>query len=606
MKKEIENQLKVCGDLKSQLEYLFYNYPKQFMSIIRNDGVFDLRKRIYNACAQLASDAYTDLTRVYWILNGLDDFPKCELCGKPVTGFNVKRIQTGYGKITACCAEHMNKLRYMHIAESNTEKYGAANPFQFRKDEITKRNIERYGTACPACNNEIRARIRERNLEKYGCAAYQSTEEFKNRRKTTVLEKYGVDCTLLTPESKEKTRLTDLRKYGREDHRSAPEVRKKIKDTLIERYGADYGEKIWGNRGNPGQNRRAYQFMLGSAIARPCFSEDEYLTARNDGVTDFEFECLECGRRFYSDWDNGKPRKKCPYCQFNGGISGIENELLKFVSSIYSGKIRTNDRSVIAPLELDEYIDGRKLAIELDGLYWHNDDVKPDYRYHLNKTELCEKAGVRLIHIFDCEWLNKRDIVKSRLKDILGVYDRTVFARKCEIREVDPKTSREFQEKNHIQGALGAGVHIGLYFENELISLMTFGKCRFDRKHEWELLRFCSSLGYHIPGAAGKLLKHFERTRRPKSLVSYADRRWSQGSLYGKLGFTLHHASNPDYWYFKQNTTLLESRVKYQKHRLKKLLDVFDENKTEVENMKANGYFRIFDCGNFVFEKTYF
>ena len=134
---------------------------------------------------------------------------------------------------------------------------------------------------------------------------------------------------------------------------------------------------------------------------------------------------------------------------------------------------------------------------------------------------------------------------------------------------------------------------------------MTFGKTRFSKKYEWELLRFCCKLGYHIPGAAGKLLKHFERKYNPKSLVSYADRRWSQGQLYGKLGFTLDHVSNPDYWYFKQNTILLESRVKYQKYKLSKILDNFDENKTEVENMKANGYFRIFDCGNFVFVKEY-
>ena len=203
--------------------------------------------------------------------------------------------------------------------------------------------------------------------------------------------------------------------------------------------------------------------MLNSTIVKPCFSEDEYVAARKNGVSDFEFECLKCGRRFYSDWDNGKPRKKCPYCQFNGGISGVENEILVFVSSIYGGKIKTNDRSVISPLELDEYIEEKKLAIELDGLYWHNDDVKPDYRYHLNKTELCEKVGIRLIHIFDSEWLNKKEIVKSRLKDVLGVFDKTVFARKCKVCEVDSETSRKFQDTNHIQGAVGASVHLGLY-----------------------------------------------------------------------------------------------------------------------------------------------
>lgn len=108
--------------------------------------------------------------------------------------------------------------------------------------------------------------------------------------------------------------------------------------------------------------------------------------------------------------------------------------------------------------------------------------------------------------------MHKQDIVKSRLKNLFGVYDKTVFARKCEVKEVHSSEAKEFQERTHIQGIVNAKVNLGLYSEGKLVALMTFGKCRYDKKHEWELLRFCTELGYHIPGAAGKLLKHFERT----------------------------------------------------------------------------------------------
>lgn len=605
MKKEFIDTLKQAASLKQQLEMLLKLCPRNIISVINNDKIFNLKRRLFESNEKLKSASYTDLTRIYWVLNGVDDFPKCELCGKPVENTNVKRLSVGYGPMLYCCREHMLKLRHMHMLESNIEKYGAANPFQFAKGKIAKTNMARYGSACPANNFEIRRKARESCTRKYGRENYQSTDEFKRRLRTAAMEKYGVPCTLMADAVREKTKKTCLELYGNEDPRRSKVLLERRKARLMEKYGEDYGQVLWGGRGNPGQNRRAYRFMLGSAIARPCFSENEYVDARKRGVSDFEFECLDCGKRFYSDWDNGKPRKKCPYCKFNGGISGVENELLVFVSSVYSGIIKTNDRSAISPLELDEYMPEKNLAIELDGLYWHNDDVKPDYRYHLNKTELCEKAGIRLIHIFDSEWLNKKEIVKSRLKDVLGVYDKTVFARSCEVRSVDPRTSREFQDSSHIQGAVGAGVHLGLYNGDELVALMTFGKTRFSKKYEWELLRFCCRPGYHIPGAAGKLLRYFERNYSPKSLVSYADRRWSQGQLYRKLGFTLDHVSSPDYWYFKQNTTLLESRVKYQKHKLPKILDSFDESKTEVENMKANGWFRIFDCGNLVFEKIY-
>ena len=146
---------------------------------------------------------------------------------------------------------------------------------------------------------------------------------------------------------------------------------------------------------------------------------------------------------------------------------------------------------------------------------------------------------------------------------MLGIYSNTAFARQCKIKEVDSNTSTMFQIQNHIQGNINGKVNLGLFYENELVSLMTFGKCRFDKKHEWEMLRFCNKLGWHIPGAAGKLLRYFERNWKPNSIVSYADRRWSQGKLYKALGFKLDHISKPNYWYFKTSSNKLLSRVNY-------------------------------------------
>jgi len=160
-----------------------------------------------------------------------------------------------------------------------------------------------------------------------------------------------------------------------------------------------------------------------------------------------------------------------------------------------------------------------------------------DKMYHLDKTLVCESKGIHLIHVFENEWHMKQDIVKSRLKDLLGSYEKTIFARRCEVREVNSVTSREFQERTHLQGSVNAKVNLGLFDSNQLVALMTFGKPRFNKKYEWELLRFSTELGHHVPGGASKLLKHFERNYNPKSLISYADRRWSQGKLYEALGF---------------------------------------------------------------------
>ena len=321
--------------------------------------------------------------------------------------------------------------------------------------------------------------------------------------------------------------------------------------------------------------------------------------------------CKKCNSESSFYLINGmidKLNKSFFYCKFcERKSSSIEREIQQFIVNECSCKqqdLKLNDRQLIKPLELDIYVPRKSLAIEVDGLYWHQaDEANSKANYHANKTTLCEDKNVQLVHIFENEWEQKQEIVKSRLKNLFGIYEKRVFARKCSVKSLSSKDSRQFLLENHIQGHVNAKVNLGLFYGNDLVSLMTFGKTRFSKKYEWEMLRFCNKCGYHVPGAASKLLKHFEKTYQPKSLVSYADRRWSQGKLYEALRFQLDHVSKPDYWYFKNGN--LESRIKYQKHKLKNLLEKFDENKTEVQNMAANGYSRIFDCGNLVFVKVY-
>jgi len=256
----------------------------------------------------------------------------------------------------------------------------------------------------------------------------------------------------------------------------------------------------------------------------PLFTLEDFL--KLDSCTQYttllKWHCNECNTDFeayidpnFSSRDHIPARcLKCYPLSTTCGTSKQEKELQDFIISL-GLEVQCNTKKIIKPLEIDAYVDSKKVAFELDGLFWHSEDRKDvgefSAGYHLAKTDLCERQDIQLIHIFEDEWLDKRQIVESRIENLLGIYKHEVFARKCEVREVNPATSREFQDQNHIQGSVNAKVSLGLFFKDELISLMTFGKCRFDKKHEWELLRFCNKLGYHIPGAAGKLLKHFER-----------------------------------------------------------------------------------------------
>ena len=521
------------------------------------------------------------------------------------------------------------------IKKTNIAKYGVENVFQANevKEKITDTNIERFGvdnvSKCELIkqkkiqtNNlhfgvdhtfqskEIKEQIRNTNLKNLGVEFPMQSKDVQEKSKQTCISKYGCEYSVQSEEVKDKIRESTVDKYGVDCVFKSQEIRDKIINTLNTEYGVSnpfengvIRDKITFNR-----MKSRWDDVINSTDRSvfPLVSFDYYLNHRNE---EFKWKCKKCGTIFSSkisgNWwkvSNHSDYARCPTCHpYMDASSGAEHEISNFIQTICQNVVE-NDRTVLNGKELDIYIPEKKLAFEYDGLFWHSEENGKDKNYHTNKTNECERQGIQLIHIFENEWLNKQDIVKSRIKNLLGVYDKTIYARKCEVKEVSSNESFEFQNQNHIQGGVHSSVNLGLYFDNELVSLMTFAKPRFSKKYEWELVRFCNKLGYHVPGGASKLLKHFERNYNPKSLVSYADRRWSKGNLYEKLGFKLNSISSPNYWYFNDDR-ILESRVKYQKHKLKNMLPIFDESKSEVENMKDNGYNRIFDCGNLVYVK---
>ena len=191
----------------------------------------------------------------------------------------------------------------------------------------------------------------------------------------------------------------------------------------------------------------------------------------------------------------------------------------------------------------------------------------------------------------------KKEIVKSVLRSKLGKSLHSIYARKCKLSEVSQQEATIFLNKNHIQGSKNSSVRLGLYQQGELVSLMTFSKR--NKKADWELDRFCSKLNTSVVGGASRLLKWF-RLSYTGSIITYCDRRYSNGKFYEKLGFELSHISKPNYWYTK-HYQFLESRNKYQKHKLTNLLEKVDYSLTEWENMKNHGFDKIYDCGNYVF-----
>jgi len=175
-----------------------------------------------------------------------------------------------------------------------------------------------------------------------------------------------------------------------------------------------------------------------------------------------------------------------------------------------------------------------------------------------------------------------------------------IAARKCIVKQLLHKESKQFFDTNHLQGHRATKHVWGLFLEDKLVAAASFGKSRYNKKTEWELLRYATSYGVNVQGGLGKLLSYAQKQLNITTLISYANLNWGSGDIYGKLGFELQGISNPNYWYWK-NVTDVKSRLAFQKHKIVGLAP----GNSEKEIAKNLGYNRFFDAGNAVWIKTY-
>lgn len=490
----------------------------------------------------------------------------------------------------------MQHVDVQHKAQDTMmNRYGVR--FSAQSDEIRSKqintNIERYGVEVATQNDNIKQKIASTNMHRYGYTTPLKNDEIQTKSEKTCLSKYGVRHPGSSKASHDKRKRTTLEKYGVDSVFLVSDVQDKIKSTIISRYGVeniaqsrDIKERI-----KQLGNKKVFDSNVNKFASYDC-------TLTGYANQSFTYTCTKCGAICEESYqfirvcrfdNNVSPCTTCFPKQ--SGVSFMEREVSAYIDSIYDGIIVHNDTSIIPPKELDIYLPERGIAIEFNGLFYHSEIYK-ESDYHLNKTEQCNENGIHLIHIYEDDWIYKSDIVKSRIKNLLGQSD-CIYARKCTVKSVSSSDAREFLDRNHIQGNCGSSHKYGLYYNHELISLMTFGKSRFSS--EYELIRFCNKLNTTVVGGASKLFKYFMRIHsNVDSIVSYADRSWSTGGLYETLGFYMDSITAPGYSYVNGN--IRENRMKYQKHKLVK--DGYDPTMTEHDIMLSRKLYRIYDSGH--------
>lgn len=494
---------------------------------------------------QQHSDLYQSIGKLVLIIVKNIELAKCTVCSK-ILNYDI----TVNGRERKFCS---NKCRL--------SKEG--NPFAQKniKDKIKENNIKKYGVDNPAKSKEIQAKIEQTCLRKYGVKNVYQSEEVKQKIKNTIKEKYNTNNIYEVDSIREKAILNKhLNTYNK--------ILSKYKNIII-----------------------------------PLFTANEYIGCNKI----YKWKCAKCGNEFDALYDNGVINSRCFKCYPRVYVKSsiYEKEIADFISQ-YGLHVELSNREIIKPKELDIIIPEKKLAIEFNGSYWHSTEIHQDCNYHLDKTKACEQSGYKLLHIYEYLWDNiiKKQIIKDKIKAILNIDQESIYARKCEIKEIKTEIKNKFLEQYHIQGKDKSNIKLGLFYNNELVAVMTFGKPRFNKKYEWELIRYATKAGYRVIGGAGKLLKYFERMYNPKSLITYADRSYSQGNMYRKLNFKELNPSAPNYVYVRDDIIL--TRYQCQKHKLKELLgDKYNPKLTETENMLFNGFNKIYDSGNLVFEKIY-
>lgn len=276
-----------------------------------------------------------------------------------------------------------------------------------------------------------------------------------------------------------------------------------------------------------------------------------------------------------------------------------EKQISQWLTSLGISHI-IRDWELLGNREIDIYIPSHHLAIEINGLYWHswhpNTNKIENRKRHIEKTlDLIDK-GIQLIHVTDYDWHKNTEIIKSIIMSKLGLTTK-IYARHCQLKTVTSQEQKKFLNENHLQGYIKSKFALGLYYDGELVQMASFGKPRFDRKYNLELLRFCSTKNITVTGGLSKLLFH-TKTLNKGSIITYCDSSRSQANGYTSVGFKMIRTTDPGYFWTDGNGII--SRYMCQRKHLQCWLKSYDSNLSESENMFAAGYRRYWDCGNYV------
>lgn len=491
----------------------------------------------------------------------------CPICGKPI----LQDLSTGSAK-QSCSRECGIKLKALRTKEAMLEKYGVENVSQVPEihakqvasikakavetNKKAKATLEAKYGGMGAASPQIRAKIEATMKERYGDSNPAKNDairkkiseacrspEYQAKYAQTALANWGVDRPSKTKAVQQKIKETNLERYGVECTLQREDVKEKLKQSNLEKYGvenalfSDYGKE---------QARQGYL---------------QHMREGNNKISKLNQQIAEAMQEMY----------------------GIETEF----EYIIKGKwydLKLKDSNIV--LEIDPSYTHSDLPN-----HWSAEGLPPDY--HLMKSTIAEENGYRCIHVFDWDNLDKiAKMLKSK---------QLLYARNCDLISLTEKEASEFIDLYHLQGKTrGTQYAYGLKYNGEIVEVMTFGKPRYNKNYQWELLRLCTDSTYKVIGGASRLLQAFVKEVEPDSILSYCDKAKFNGKVYEELGFSLDHISPPSKIWSRGNEHITDNLL-----RMRGYDQLFNTNygkgTSNEELMITDGWRSVYDCGQMVF-----
>lgn len=542
-----------------------------------------------------------------------DHINHCPVCGKEMIWNTTEKIKP----CSRNCSRELTK-------QKNIEKYGVPHPMQNEQvkknfanammqkygvehalqDETIKQraistNNERLGCDWALQNPTVKAKAISTMIDRYGAPTTLQSDVLKSQVKSTILQKYGVDSIIKAESIKAKIDNTNLKKYGTVYITQNEAIKKKIRDTRIKRYGDIWSKEM--------KIKSQNTCMLHYGVTNPSFCPEiidkiantmlrKYGVKSAIMVPEFRQKMVDTiieryPEDYYITTDN--------YPFLISHTISKTNE--KFSELLNNHNIEhTMEFSQLPHRRYDFAITDTNILLEINPSYTHNiigSHFNPkglDEKYHLEKSNLAAEHGYRCIHIFD--WDDKEKIIN------LLTTPTKLFARKCDIRNIDRKICDEFLNQYHLQNTCkGQKVRLGLFYQDELVEVMTFGKPRYNKKYEWELLRLCTKHGYQVIGGTSKLFQHFIQNYDPQSIISYCDKSKFIGDVYIKIGFKHIRDTQPTIHWSKKDKQISHNLL--LRNGYDRLFNTnYGKDASNEYLMLQNRWLPVCDCGMAVFE----